>query len=224
MAITEPDVNANDYFIDDEVTAAPKHGTTIQAGWAAIQTKPKREAGSYPVDFKPTEKARLLSFLGDEPFAVYKQHWVDRTEGRRSFVCIASESEECPLCSIAGDIPRSKAAFNVLVASDEEPTVQILTAPVTLAKQLQAAHEDPRRGPLSKFYWALSRTGMGRETQYVLDRVPAAELAEEWELDADHLKALSDSAVKYDASAIYVSPREDMIEVARQLVSGTTTR
>jgi hypothetical protein len=218
MAINMPEVDANDYYIDDEVDATPKHGTTVQAGWGAVAaaTKPKRESGAYPIDFKYSEQAQLVRFLEDEPFAVYKQHWVDRSEGRRSFVCTG---DECPLCNIAGDVPRSKAAFNVLVATGEEPTVQILTAPVTLARQLQAAHDDPRRGPLSKYYLAISRQGTGRETQYTVDRVRATELAEEWELDAEALNVLANNAVKHDSDAIYVSPHEEMVKVARQLIS-----
>jgi hypothetical protein len=221
MAIVEPEIDATDYFINDDVAAEPKHGTTIQAGWGALvaPNKSKRENGSYPTDFKFTESARLVRFLDDEPFAVYKQHWVDRTEGRRSFVCTGAD---CPLCTILGDVPRSKAAFNVIAVSDEEPSVQILTAPITLARQLQAANEDPRRGPLSKYYWAISRTGMGRETQYSLDRVRASELAEEWDLDPEAIAAIADNAVKHDADAIYVSPREEMVEVARQVVGANT--
>lgn len=228
MAITKPDVDATDYFIDDSVDASPKHGTTVQAGWAAVSAlaKPKREAGSYPTDFKFSENARLIRFLEDDPFAVYKQHWVQLPNEAggtswRSYVCTGSETagQECPLCTIAGDMPRSKAAFNVLVVSDEEPTVQILNAPVTLARQLQAAHEDPRRGPLSKFYWAVSRIGSGRETQYTIERVRPTELSEEWELDHDELSAIADNVVKYDAKAIYVSPHDDMVEAARKLVS-----
>lgn len=218
MSINAPVVDADDYLVEDSVDATPKHGTTVQAGWGAVsaQTKPKKENGDYPTDFKFTEQGRLVRFLEDEPFAVYKQHWVDRSEGRRSFVCLGND---CPLCQIAGDIPRSKAAFNVLVVSDEEPNVQILTAAVTLAKQLQAAHEDSRRGPLSKYYWSISRQGTGRETQYSLDRVRGSELAEEWELDADDIAAIADNAVSYTAEAIFVSPYEEVLKVARQLVS-----
>jgi hypothetical protein len=216
--INEPEIDANDYFIDDDVDAAPKHGTTVQAGWAAVGAagKGKKSSGDYPTDFKFTESARLIRFLEDEPFAVYKQHWVDRSEGRRSFVCIGAE---CPLCSIAGDTPRPKVAFNIMVVSDEEPNVQILTASTSLARQLQAAHEDPRRGPLGKYYWSVSRIGKGLETSYTIDRVKATDLAEEWELDADELNTAAVNADRYDATSIFVAPQEEMVKVARQLVT-----
>jgi hypothetical protein len=218
MAIIEPEIDANDYFVDDEVDAAPKHGTTVQAGWGAVSavSKPKREAGDYPTDFRYTEQAQLVRFLEDEPFAVYKQHWVDRTEGKRSFVALGDDD---PLTVIAGLTPRAKAAFNVLNLSLETPEVQILTASVTLARQLQAANEDPRRGPLSKYYWAISRQGTGRETQYTVDRVRAAELADEWDLDPETLDKIAATAPCYDASAIYVATHEEHLKVARQLVS-----
>jgi hypothetical protein len=218
MAINMPDVDANDYFVDDDVEAAPKHGTTVQAGWGAVTavSKPKREAGDYPTDFRYTEQSQLVRFLEDEPFAVYKQHWVDRTEGKRSFVALGDDD---PLTVIAGLTPRAKAAFNVLNLSLETPEVQILTASVTLARQLQAANEDPRRGPLSKYYWSISRQGTGRETQYTVDRVRASELAEEWDLDPEKIDAVAAVAPRYDASSIYVASYEEHLKVARQLVS-----
>jgi len=216
--INTPSVDANSYLAEDTVDNTPKHGTTVQAGWGAVNAsiKPKRENSEYPTDFRFSEQGQLVRFLEDEPFAVYNQHWIDRSEGKRSFVCLG---DECPLCTIAGDKPRTKASFNILVLSEETPNVQILTAPPTLARQLQAANDDTRRGPLTKYYWAISRTGTGPQTQYVLDRVRASDLAEDWELDAEEIDTVAVSASKHDASAVYVSPREELLELARTLVS-----
>jgi hypothetical protein len=219
MAITQPSFNADDYLVEDSATATPKHGTTVQAGWgaAAAYLKPVKQKGIYPTDFKFTEQAQLVRFLGDEPFMVYELHWIDAIkEGRRSFVCLG---DECPLCTIAGDTPRPKFVFNVMVMTDEVPSVQILTAPITLARQLQAANDDPKLGPLSKYFWAVSRLGTGRDTQYTINRVKASDLAEDWELDAEELSATLTTAVPYGPEAIYVAPREDMLVVARQLIS-----
>jgi len=216
--IERPTVDADSYLAEDSVDIAPKHGTTVQAGWgaAASALKPKEKSGDYPTDFRFTEQAQLVRFLQDEPFAVYEQHWIDRTEGRRSFVCLG---DECPLCTIAGDKPRPKFAFNIIVLSDGEPNVQIMTAPPSFARQLQAANDDPRRGPLTKFYWAIARTGSGNTTQYTLDRVRATDLAEEWELDSNDIDAFAATSISYDTTAVYVSPREELLKVARTLVS-----
>lgn len=215
--INTPSVDADSYLAEDTVDNKPTHGTTVQAGWGAAKDalKPKKDS-QYPTDFRFSEQAQLVRFLQDEPFAVYEQHWVDRTEGKRSFVCLG---DECPLCTIAGDKPRPKFAFNIIVLSDGEPNVQILTAPPSFARQLQAANDDPRRGPLTKYYWAIARTGSGNTTQYTLDRVRVTDLAEEWELDADSIDEFASTAVSYDTSAVYVSPREDMLTLARTLVS-----
>jgi hypothetical protein len=215
--INTPSVDAESYLAEDTVTNTPKHGTTVQAGWGAASAylKPKKDS-QYATDFRFSEQTQLVRFLEDTPFAVYEQHWVDRTEGKRSFVCLG---DECPLCTIAGDKPRPKFAFNIVVLSDGEPNVQILTAPPSFARQLQAANDDPRRGPLTKYYWAITRTGSGNTTQYTLDRVRSTDLAEDWELDAEPIEAFVKTAVSYDASTIYVSPREELLELARTLVS-----
>lgn len=221
MAITKPDIDATDYFVEDSVDAAPKHGTTVQSGWSAVSdlSKPKREKGNYPTDFRFTEEAQVIRFLEDEPFAVYKQHWIQLTNenGTTSWRSYVSTGESDPLTTIAGLLPRPKAAFNILSFASGEPEVQILTASVTLARQLQAANDDPRRGPLTKHYWAVSRQGIGRETQYTLDRVRADELSG-WGLDSANIDAFAATAPRYDASAIYVAPEEELLKVARELV------
>lgn len=215
--VTNPSVDA-DLYTEDSVDATPKHGTSVQAGWGAADAyldKPKQKSGAYATNFKFSETPTLVRFLEDGPFHVYEEHWVDRTEGRRSFVCLG---DECPLCTIAGDKPRAKFSFNVLVLSEEEPNVQIMTAGVQLARTLRTANDDPRRGPLSKHFWALSRLGTGRDTQYTVERVRATDLAEEWELDATTIDPAIEAAVKHDKTAIFVSPREEMLELARTIV------
>jgi hypothetical protein len=210
------DEDLEDEFVQDSPTLSAKHGTTVQAGWGAAKAalKPKEKTSAYPTNFRFSEQATLVRFLDNEPFAVYDEHWVDRTEGRRSFVCLG---EDCPLCTIANQKPRAKFSFNVMVVSDGEPNVQIMTVPPTFARQLESANDDPRRGPLTKFYWALSRIGVGRDTQYNLDRVRATDLAEDWELDADVLDEAAASAKRYDLSTVYVSPYEDVLEVAKSI-------
>lgn len=222
--VNAPAVDADAYFEEDSADIAPKHGTTVQSGWgAAAAVLTKKKDGDYPTDFKFTEQTQLVRFLQDEPFDVYAQHWIDR-EGKKSFVCLQTPriGEDCPLCDIAGDKPRNKFAFNVVVLSDEhdgQPEVQILTAPPTFARQLMAVHEDPRRGPLTKHYWAISRQGTGPQTQYTLDRVRATELAEEWDLSPEAVEESVKGLELYDNSTTYVTKREELLQVARSLVS-----
>lgn len=223
--VNAPAVDAETYFEEDSEDITPKHGTTVQAGWgAAAALLTKKKDGEYPTDFKFSETTQLVRFLEDGPFDVYAQHWIDR-EGKKSFVCLQTPriGEDCPLCDIAGDKPRNKFAFNVVILSDEhegeQPAVQILTAPPTFARQLMAVHEDPRRGPLTKHYWAISRQGTGPQTQYTLDRVRAAELAEEWDLDPEVVEKSVVGLELYDNSTTYVTKKEELLQVARSLVS-----
>ena len=216
--VNQPAVDANSYMVEDSVEAAPKHGTTVQAGWgdADKYLKPKEKGSGYANNFKFSEQPVLVRFLDDAPFHIYEEHWIDRTEGKRSFVCLEAE---CPLCTVAGDKARARFAFNIMVVSDEDQGVQIMTVPPTFARILRAKSEDTRLGPLTKHYWAISRIGIGRDTQYSIDRVRATDLADEWELDAAKIDATVSQAVRYDKSVVYVSPREELLELARTLVS-----
>lgn len=216
-----PTANAEDYdlaepLLEDAPEATPKHGTSLQSGWGAADVLLKPKSSDYPNEFRFSESVQLVRFLDNEPFSVYKQHWIDRTEGKRSFVCLG---DDCPLCVSLGDTARGKFAFNVLVLTDEEPNVQILTAPPTFARQLRAANDDPRRGPLTKYFWAISRQGTGPTTTYSLERVKATELAEEWDLDPEQVNEQAERATKYDSSTIFVTPREELVALTRQLLS-----
>lgn len=223
-----PSVDASDYdgpavLVEDAPDATPKHGTSVQAGWGAADALLKPKTSDYPQDLKFSESVQLIRFLDDGPFKVYQQHWIER-EGKKSFVCLETEAEykgtpeACPLCSVVGDKPRGKLAFNVLVCTEEVPVVKILTASPQLANQLRAINDDPRLGTLSKHYRAISRHGTGPLTSYSIDRVMARDLAEEWDLDADNLEGVAASVTKYDASSVYVTPRAELLEIARALV------
>lgn len=215
--VNAPTVDANTYdddLVEDSPTATPKHGTSVQAGWGAAEAKLNTNSGEYPTDFKFSDKPQLVRFLEDGPFAVYQQHWIER-EGKKSFVCL---EDECPLCIIAGDKPRGRFAFNVLVLSDETPSVKILTAPPTLARMLRAANEDERRGPLTKFYWAISREGTGPQTTFTLERVRGGDLSEEWNMEVEAVEPLAASAEKYDASTVYITPKEELTTIARSII------
>jgi hypothetical protein len=215
MPITKPTVEADSYFDEDSEDTTPKIGTTVQQGWDAADTLLKVEASSdYPTDFKFTEDTQLVKFLEDSPFRVYEQHWIERPKGKKSFVCLG---DDCPLCDVLGDKPRGKFAFNVLVLSDEVPTVQILTAPPTFARQIKKVHEDDRKGPLSKEYWEISRIGNGPTTQYSLNMVKGRDLAEEWKLNLDEVQELVATAAPFTADAIRETPRSEMLEIARSV-------
>lgn len=214
MPITKPTIDAGAYTEDSE-TLMPKVGTTVQEGWDAADALLKTDGDKdYPTDFKFTEEPQLVKFIQSGPFASYDQHWIERPKGKKSFVCL---QDDCPFCDIIGDKARGKFAFNILVLSGEEKKVQILTAPPTLYRQLRKAHEDDRKGPLSREFWAISRNGTGPQTTYTLDFVRARDLSEEWGLNTEEVNELVASAVPFTAEVIRETPRSEMLEIARSL-------
>jgi hypothetical protein len=214
MPITKPTVEANSYLSEDNEDAMPKVGTTVQQGWDAFDSLVQENSSDFPTDFKFSESPQLVKFLEDQPFASYEQHWIERPKGKKSFVCIG---EACPLCDVLGDKPRGKFAFNVLVLSGEVQGVQIITAPPSLARQIKKAHDDERKGPLSKEFWEVSRLGSGPTTQYTLNFVRGRDLTEEWKLSADDVQELVAAAVPFTAEVIRETPRSEMLEVARSV-------
>jgi hypothetical protein len=214
MPITKPTVEADSYLAEDSEDAMPKVGTTVQQGWDAFDSLIQENTSDFPTDFKFSESPQLVKFLEDQPFASYEQHWIERPKGKKSFVCIG---DTCPLCDVLGDKPRGKFAFNVLVLSGEVQGVQILTAPPSLARQIKKAHDDERKGPLSKEFWEVSRLGSGPTTQYTLNFVRGRDLAEEWKLNADDVQELVAAAVPFTAEVIRETPRSEMLEVARSV-------
>lgn len=217
MAINNPSVDANSYesaaFVDNTDTGATE---TVQSGWDAANSLlfSKKRNSDYPTDVKLGEEVQLFRFLENEPFAIYKQFWVEK-EGKKSYVALGDDD---PLATIAGLTARPKFAFNVLNLSAETPEVQVLTAPTTLARQLYAANDDERFGPLTKHFWAISRQGTGSQTVFNLQRVPRSELLEAWKLNPEDIDAAAQSADKYDASIIHKATMDEHLEIARQVV------
>jgi hypothetical protein len=214
MPITKPTVEADSYLSEDTEDAMPKVGTTVQQGWDAFDSLVQENSSEFPTDFKFSDEPQLVKFLEDQPFASYEQHWIERPKGKKSFVCIG---DTCPMCDIIGDKPRGKFSFNVLVLSGDVQGVQILTAPPSLARQIKKAHDDERKGPLSKEFWEVSRLGSGPTTQYTLNFVRGRDLAEEWKLSSDAVQELVAAAVPFTAEVIRETPRSEMLEVARSV-------
>lgn len=215
MPITKPAVEAASYLEEDSENIKPKVGTTVQEGWDAVDALLNNETTEFPTDFRFSEEPQLIKFLQDRPFATYEQHWIERPKGKKSFVCLG---DGCPLCELLGDKPRGKFAFNVLVLSNETPSVQVLTAPPSLARQIKKAHEDERKGPIDREFWEISRLGTGPQTQYTLNYVRGRDLAEEWKLSIDDVNALIKDAEPFRAEEVVrETPRSELLEIARSL-------
>lgn len=205
-------------YDDDTMTEeapASKARTLVRGGWGSVDAV-KNADSPFAQRLKVTDDPQIIKFLNDEPYASWRQHWVER-QGQKSFVCIADFDEKgCPLCD-AGSRPSIRIAFNVaLLIPGEEPVLKSYEVGPRVIDQLKNFHTDPRTGPLSKNYWAVSKTGKGATTATAHQPVKERDL-EEWGLsnvDDAQLKELISKA--YTADIIAIPSRKDLLDVANE--------
>ena len=200
-----------DLLEDDDEDVRPARSSAIQSGWEAA-TKSIQSDTKFTTEFRFTEDKQLLKFLSSFPFAVFKQHWLERP-GKKSFVCL---EDNCPLCDI-GDTPRAKAAFSIVNLNAEEPVVEILLTSPSLTRQLATFDKDPKTGPLDRIYWAMSRSGKGPKTVYTVLPVKARDLAEDYGKDVAEVEEMIEKFSPLTDKVISITPRNDLAEIAREM-------
>ena len=206
---------------DSDINARPVQKATIstvQSGWDAAE-KSSVPAGDYPTEFKFTDgEYQIVKFLDPNgPFAVYKQHFLSqKTTGKRSYISLGAND---PLCVKLGSKPEDKKAFTVAnLSAPGGPQRQMLIASPRLYKSLHAAHFSPA-GPLTKNYWAISRTGKMQSTVYHINPVKPRDLAEDWGITDDEAieKAIAEM-VPFERSVIKEPTWEELEAVAASLI------
>lgn len=196
---------------DEDDTPPQKVRKVVRSGWGGAE-QTKYAESDYASRLKVTDDPQIIKFLEDAPFASWRQHWIERS-GQKSFTCLG---DDCPLCG-AGSKAAARFAFNVaLLSGDEEPTLKSFEIGSRVIDQLANFHKSERTGPLSKHYWAVSRTGKGATTVTNLQMVKATDL-EDWgiePLSKDDLSALT--AEKYTDEIISVPKRKDLVRIAEE--------
>jgi len=201
---------------DTPAKATAPVARTIKRGWGAAE-KIKEASSDFAQRFKVLETTQVIKFLEDEPYASFRTHWIERT-GQKSFTCLHDSPQGCPLCD-AGNRPSTKFAFNIgLMDESGDTTVKSFEVGVRLIDQLKNFHNDPRQGPLSKNYWAVSKTGKGSQTQTVLQMVRERDL-EEWALVAISDEQMTSLVTNvYDASILSIPTRAELLAIATELL------
>jgi hypothetical protein len=198
---------------DAEESPAPSGARVIRRGWGAAEAV-KHADSPFAQRLRVMDDPIVIKFLEDEPYASFRQHWIERS-GQKSFTCIADiDPKGCPLCD-AGSRPSTRFAFNVvLLSNDAEPSVKSYEVGPRVIDQLKNFHNDPRQGPLSKHFWAVSRSGKGATSATNHQLVKERDL-EEWGLDV-----LSESDIKdfrgkaYSPDIITIPSRKDLQQIA----------
>lgn len=211
---TEETADESVFEEDDEDTVAER-SSSLQSGWKAALDASKSDGKRFTNEFRFTDDAQLVKFLSSEPFAVYEQHWIER-KGKCSFVCLSKDPRGCPLCE-KGDETRAKVAFSVLNLSAEEATVEMLVASPTLTKQLAGLDGDPKTGPLDRLYWALTKTGSGKQVSYTCLPVKPRDLDEDWGADPTEVEEICEKFEPLTKAAIGFTAYDEMVKVAREI-------
>lgn len=200
---------------DSPVATAPTR-KLLRGGWQQVDAL-KSADSNYAQRLKVTEDVQVIKFLDDEPFAAWHQHWVER-EGQKSFICLRDlEERGCPLCE-SGNRPSQRIAFNVaLLSIGNKPVVRSFEVGPRVVDQLRNLNKAPQTGPLTKHYWAVSRTGKGATTSYNLQVIRERDLADEWKVEAisdDTMARLRED--RYDAEIIKVPTYADLLAIAAE--------
>ena len=209
---TAADDDAEDDDDDDDEDGA---AGAVKSGWAAAR-RAKQASSSFADEFKFDQDETLVKFIGDEPFAVFAQHWIDSglsSTKKKSFICLG---KGCPLCAIGDANPRPMFAFNIAVIDEDTVEVKALLAGTRLLGQIETAHGS-KAGPLSKGFWALSRSGKKSSTAYTLQAVKPRDLKEDWGVELEEIEAEIEKAKPYDGSAYKPMTKAQLREIADEL-------
>lgn len=162
----------------------------------------------------------VIRFLGDAPYATYRQHWLERS-GKKSFVCPEDPDDKdgprCPLCD-AGDKTRAQYAFNVIDLTDgAKPQVFSWDVGIRLKNKLEKINNDPRIGPLSANYFAVSRTGKGTNADTQLSPIKERDLWDDYKVE-ELSEAELERLKGYDKSIIDVPSSSQLRSLADELL------
>ncbi|CAB5222266.1 hypothetical protein UFOVP361_66 [uncultured Caudovirales phage] len=193
----------------------PRASRIVRGGWTAVDAV-KNADSPFAQRLRVTEEVQLIKFIDDEPYAAWRQHWIERT-GQKSFTCLADLDERgCPLCE-AGDRPSLRFAFNVALLTPGEASVnKSLEVGPRVIDQLKNFHNTPHTGPLTKHYWAISRTGKGATSATNLQVVRERDLVE-WKCEpADEEISVFLKHSAYTADVISIPNRTDLVKIAAE--------
>lgn len=201
----------------EDVAAKASARKVLRGGWGSVDTV-KQQDSPYAQRMKVTNEPQVVRFLQDEPYAAYRQHWINERQGQKSFTCIDNVHEQgCPLCK-AGHRPSARFAFNVALLTEEGPVLRSYEVGPRDIDSLKNFHNHPTQGPLSKHYWAISRTGSGPTSQRAHQMVRERDLEDDYPLlvalDVADLEELKEKM--YDESIIPIPSRKTLATIVSE--------
>jgi hypothetical protein len=204
---------------EEEEDSSDSSGLAIRGGWTEGQ-KTMDSSSDYAQVLKLENDIQIIKFLDDQPYANYRRHWVDRMTAKgpqkRAYTCLETVGKTCPLCSIA-DRPQAVSAFNVaLVGDDGQVMLKTWDVGARIFNVLKTYANNPKIGPLSKGYFAVSKSGVKQNTQVNVIPVRENALLEDYEITPPTAAEIK-SAGKYDSSIIQIPKKSDLEEIAQEI-------
>lgn len=202
---------------DEEEEERPKRKSA--SGWDGYEEN-KVSSGNFPDRLEiETGDEVLIKFLDDGPFAVYKMHWLNWRDGKKSWNCL--DKDGCPICDMTGDKPRQQALFNVVeFPEDDDPRLVVWTTSQTTAGTIRDLSKS-KSGPIDRddVYFSVTRSGKGKKTKYTLQPIKERDLEEDWEvqpLTEEELDAFYEEA--YDDEIVYWNTKRELREIAEEML------
>jgi hypothetical protein len=211
---------------DDEPDEAPpakgvKPSTLIHGGWTDAQRQ-MDSTSSFAQTLKLEEKAVVIKFLDDTPYANFRRHWIERTtkEGKqlRAWICLQTIGKDCPLCEI-GDRAQAVAAFNVaMIGDDGQLLLKSWDVGPRLFNVLKGYSNDPKIGPLTKGYFMVSKTGKKGTVQHNVSSVSRTALRDDFDIEPPEQHEL-DALPRYTPEVVEIPPVKTIRELAEELAA-----
>jgi hypothetical protein len=210
---------AETYDVDDR----PQANATalVGSGWDAAEAMSPQSSEGFPSEYKHSEQPQVVKFIDQNgPFATFKMHFISGKPGKKSYICLNSKGgNDCPLCSVLHNKAEDKRAFTVINYSAEGGAEkQILVATPRFYKSLHLAHFSPQ-GPLTKNYWAISRTGKMQTTVYHMQAIKSRDLQEDWNIDEAKAEATASSATSFGATLYRENSYAELLEIAQEMMN-----
>lgn len=219
----EPVLNGDDDDEDEpeEVPSVkPTMKSPLRPGTWGEGQRVLDSTSSYAQAFRPDEKAVIIKFLEDHPYAAFRRHWIEQTNnegmrGVRAYTCPVSFDEECPLCEI-GDRPQAVSAFNIAIVDENGScTLKSWDVGARLFNVLKSYATDPKIAPLTKGFFLVSKTGKKSQVQYNVSPIKASVLEEDYDTvppTEEDLKRL----VPYTVDIVEITPKHKLRELAAE--------
>lgn len=208
-----PAADADDDDEEDDEDEDRPNRAAGHKGWAGAK-KARAASGDFPEELKLDKEPVLIKFMEEEPFASYRQHWIERP-GKKSWTCL---EDNCPLCAL-GDRPSAKICFNVL--SFENPDVpenKIWIVGTRVSTQLENYASDKKTGPLTKHYYSLIKSGKGTKSTTAINPIKERDLAEDWDIEPLTPEELATAeAACYDDSVVQFHSKKQLREIADEI-------